>query len=227
MKYIISKNKSDNADFNTIYDGINASNENDELIIKPGNYYEYLNISKNINLIGDGEDVNILQKKDEKLDNLIFLNETCSFTNINIIANNAVALHIFACYDIFINKCNIKSDSVAVSIIGACKFKINNSSIISNNCSLIYNNFFDDIGCINSCKIKSLNENNILITKNANLNIINSELDSKKKSNIVLREESKIYIENSKLYSSYNNITLRDFALKKNVSSKDTNISFN
>ena len=101
MKLVVSNKNEDKPDYNSICSAIDNDNEYDQIYIKPGNYNVFFTISKNIQLIGDGEadEINIYYKydnnfnnnqnnssnnnnsnnnnSDKAIDNLIFITETC------------------------------------------------------------------------------------------------------------------------------------------------------
>ena len=214
MKYIVSKNSKDKPNFDNLNDAIDKSEDFDEIIIKSGIYEEYFTISKKIKIIGEGF-VKIIFDK-EKIDNLIFINETCELINLTIETND-IAIQIYSCFDVIIKNCNIHSkNKTAISVFGSGDFLISESLIYAKEYCIQFNNLFDNFGYIKKSKLSSY-ENTILITKNAILKIYNTEIYCEKKYNIILRNESQVHLEKSLLVSPDANIKLRDNNIKKNV----------
>ena len=224
MKYIVSKNKNDNPDFFNINDAIIKSKDLDEIIIKSGYYEEYITISKNIKLIGDGK-IKIFYN--DPIDNLIFINESCELINLTIETNNKLAIHIYSCFDVLLKNCDIKSNGTSISIVGAGDFIISKCNINSLDYSIQYNNFFDNIGHIKNSILNSINESNILLTKKGILKISDSVIKSDKKHNIIMRDETQVFLQNTKLNSFDSNIKLRENALKKNINLINTKTTVN
>ena len=81
MKFVVSNKKEDKPDYNSISSALDNANDYDQIYIKPGNYNGFFTISKNIQLIGDGNpnEINIFYKyennSDKDLDNLVFITE--------------------------------------------------------------------------------------------------------------------------------------------------------
>lgn len=215
MKVTVSNNINDKAEYDSINKALDVVKDFDEIHIKNGNYNEFFTISKNIKITAD-DNVNISFDNDLHLDNLIFINETCQLNNLNIFSNNTIPIHIFSCFDVILNNCYIESRKEAILVIGSGDFIISNCKIFSKYFCIQYNNFFENYGFIKDSKLKS-DETNILLSKNAILKIEKSDLFTSNKHNIILRDESQIFLNNTNLESKESNIKLREYALKKNV----------